>query len=78
MIIDTSEEDQFFDLNFDITFHQAPCYILGLDIVDVTGVHMVDIEGTLHKNVLDKNGKFIKNLDGFAATNKLPDQDAIY
>lgn len=70
MIIDTTEEDQFFYLNIDITFHKAPCYIISLDLVDVTGVHMVDIEGTLHKNVLDKNGMFIKNLDGLAAANK--------
>jgi len=27
--------------------------------VDVTGVHVVDIEGKLHKHRLDKNGKVI-------------------
>lgn len=66
LIIDTSEEDQFFNLNIDVTFNKAPCQILGLDIVDVTGVHMVDIAGTLHKNVLDENGNVLRNIDALA------------
>ena len=32
---------------------------MSLDIVDVTGVHVVDIEGKLQKLRLDKNGKQI-------------------
>lgn len=46
-----------FTLNIDLTLPKAPCAILALDIVDVTGVHEVNIEGRLHKHALDENGK---------------------
>ncbi len=36
---------------------KAPCAILALDVVDVTGVHEVGIEGRLHKHSLDEKGK---------------------
>ena len=71
MLIDSTYEEQFvslfchcltlielqFELNLDITFPKAPCSILSLDVVDVTGVHDVNIEGRLHKHALDENGK---------------------
>jgi len=44
-------------LNIDITFPAAPCAILSLDVVDVTGVHDVNIEGRLHKHALNPDGK---------------------
>lgn len=44
-------------LNIDLTLPKAPCAILALDIVDVTGVHEVNIEGRLHKHSLDENGQ---------------------
>lgn len=66
LIIETIEVDQFFDLNLDITFPQTPCSILSLDIVDVTGVHVVNIGGRLHKNVLDRNGKVIRTYDALS------------
>lgn len=39
--------------------HKAPCHILSLDIVDVTGVHVVDVGGRLNKHRLDKTGQLI-------------------
>jgi len=56
MLIDDLQEDQFFVLNIDLTLPKAPCAILALDIVDVTGVHEVNMEGRLHKHSLDENG----------------------
>ncbi len=53
-------------MNLDITFPQTPCSILSLDIVDVTGVHVVNIGGRLHKNVLDRTGKIIRTYDALA------------
>ena len=44
-------------LNIDLTLPKAPCAILSLDVVDVTGVHEVNIEGRLHKHSLDEKGK---------------------
>jgi hypothetical protein len=40
----------------------------------VTGVHVVNIEGRLHKNVLDKDGKKKYTMDD----NKHVSQDVIY
>jgi len=44
------------DLNINITFPAIPCDILSLDVEDITGVHIVNIEGRLHKHPLDKDG----------------------
>ena len=47
------------NINMNITMHKAPCHILSLDIVDVTGVHVVDVQGKLFKHKIDKEGKYI-------------------
>jgi len=44
------------DLNINITFPAIPCDVLSLDVEDITGVHIVNIEGRLHKHPLDKDG----------------------
>lgn len=62
-MIDVNSGEEKLHINLDITLPKCPCDILSLDIVDVTGVHVVDIEGKLHKHRLDKNGNEIgKNL----------------
>lgn len=43
-----------------ITMHKTPCHVLSLDVVDVTGVHVVDVVGRLHKHRLDKDGNYIE------------------
>jgi len=58
-MIDVNSGEEKLHINLDITLYKAPCSILSLDIVDVTGVHVVDIEGKLHKYRLDKTGKEI-------------------
>mmetsp|Transcript_27951 Transcript_27951/g.37895 ORF Transcript_27951/g.37895 Transcript_27951/m.37895 type:complete len:99 (+) Transcript_27951:175-471(+) len=63
LIIDVSLEEQFIDLNLNITLPRAPCHILSLDIVDVTGVHEVNLAGQLYKHVLDIDGNKIDALD---------------
>lgn len=52
-----------FNLNLDITFPETPCSILSLDIVDITGVHIVNVGGFLHKKVLDQSGKVVREYD---------------
>jgi endoplasmic reticulum-Golgi intermediate compartment protein 3 len=46
-----------------ITLPRCPCHILSLDIVDVTGVHIVDVHGRLSKFRLDENGNRIGGKD---------------
>ena len=58
-MIDINSGEEKLHINMDITLQYCPCHILSLDIVDVTGVHVVDIEGKLQKLRLDKNGKQI-------------------
>jgi hypothetical protein len=52
--VNTGEEK--LHINLDITLPKAPCGVLSLDIVDVTGVHIVDIEGKLKKIRIDREG----------------------
>lgn len=59
-MIDVNSGDEKLHINLDITLPKSPCAILSLDIVDVTGVHLVDIEGKLNKYRLDKHGKEIE------------------
>jgi len=56
MLIDSAQADQFYTLNIDITLPKAPCAIVSLDVVDVTGVHIQNIEGRLHKHSLFSDG----------------------
>ena len=58
-MIDVNSGDEKLHINLDITLPKSPCHILSLDIVDVTGVHLVDIEGKLNKYRLDKHGNEI-------------------
>ena len=60
IMIDVNSGEEKLHINLDITLPKCPCDILSLDIVDVTGVHVVDIEGKLHKHRLDKNGNEIE------------------
>jgi hypothetical protein len=45
------------DLNLNITFFKVPCSILSLDIEDITGEHVVGIQGRMHKHDIDANAK---------------------
>ena len=58
-MIDVASGKEKLHINMDITLPKAPCHILSLDIVDVTGIHVVDIEGQLWKHRLDRNGNEI-------------------
>lgn len=46
-MIDVNSGEEKLHINMDITLPKSPCAPLSLDIVDVTGVHVVDIEGKL-------------------------------
>ena len=63
IMIDVNSGEEKLHINMDITLSKCPCAPLSLDIVDVTGVHVVDIEGKLSKIRLDKNGNEIGKID---------------
>lgn len=72
-MIDVNSGEEKLHINLDITIEKVPCAILSLDIVDVTGVHVVDIEGKLHKYRLDETGKelgMMKHIDEDGHTDK--------
>jgi len=81
IMIDVNSGDEKLHINLDITLQKTPCAILSLDIVDVTGVHVVDIEGKLQKHRLDKTGVEIGVLshiddDGHAEVNAKDQMEA--
>ena len=47
----------------DIEFPYIPCYILSLDVQDVVGTHVIDLDGDLIKNRIDSNGKIVESID---------------
>ena len=62
-MIDVNSGEEKLHINLDITLPHCPCYPLSLDIVDVTGVHVVDIEGKLKKVRLNKYGHEVEEID---------------
>lgn len=79
-MIDVNSGEEKLHINLDITLPKCPCDILSLDIVDVTGVHVVDIEGKLHKHRLDKNGNeigVIEHIDDKGHTEVDPKQNLL-
>lgn len=40
-----------------VSLPYVPCHLISLDVVDITGVHLVDVGGLVHKHRLDVNGK---------------------
>jgi len=62
-MIDVNSGEEKLHINMDITLPNCPCAPLSLDIVDVTGVHVVDIEGKLSKIRLDSKGKELGSID---------------
>jgi len=59
MVIDVSKGSEKLGININVTFPRTPCQILSLDVVDVTGVHTVDVEGTVHKHRLNPKGDIL-------------------
>mmetsp|Transcript_11114 Transcript_11114/g.18647 ORF Transcript_11114/g.18647 Transcript_11114/m.18647 type:complete len:149 (+) Transcript_11114:2-448(+) len=59
IMVDVNSGQEKLHINLDITLPKCPCNVLSLDIVDVTGVHLVDIAGKLEKHRLDSRGREI-------------------
>ena len=60
LLIDNSKSSSSLKIYVDLTMHRIPCYILNMDISDFTGAHTSNVQGTLVKKSLDKDGNIIK------------------
>jgi len=55
MQVDISHHDDKLNINLDIEFPFMPCTLLSLDVQDIMGTHMVDIQGSLFKKRIKDN-----------------------
>ncbi|CAD8177444.1 unnamed protein product [Paramecium pentaurelia] len=58
MFVDINRGGEQIRVNLDIEFHKFPCDILSLDVQDIMGSHVVNVEGRLIKKRI-KNGQII-------------------
>ncbi|CDW90970.1 UNKNOWN [Stylonychia lemnae] len=59
MLVDISHQDQKLNINVDIVFERLPCEVVSLDVQDVMGTHLVDVQGSLVKRRIDRLGNII-------------------
>ncbi|PWN99312.1 hypothetical protein FA09DRAFT_337452, partial [Tilletiopsis washingtonensis] len=46
-------------VKIDVTFPRVPCYLLSLDIMDISGEHQDDVHAEVSRNRIDAMGKRI-------------------
>ena len=61
IVVDQSRGEKL-GIDFNITFPRVPCYLLSLDVMDVSGEQVRDLRHDILRTRLDKNGNII---DGF-------------
>lgn len=63
-------------INMNITFPHIPCYLLSVDVMDVSGEQQNDIEHDVYKTRLDVNGNVIESEASFVGESEIEgDQD---
>ena len=66
-MVDVDSGDEKLLVNLDISLPYCPCDVLSLDVVDVTGVRVVDVEGKVEKMRIGKEGEELGVMeDGFS------------
>lgn len=60
MIIQTSHTSDKFHINIDIEMPRMPCDVIGLDVEDNMGYHIVDYYGEMHKTRTDRLGNLLQ------------------
>ncbi|KAF9097612.1 hypothetical protein BGX23_008338 [Mortierella sp. AD031] len=51
LVVDSGRKGKM-SIDFDITFHKIPCYIMTLDVMDVAGEHQADVEHSIYMTQL--------------------------
>jgi len=60
IVVDKSRGEKL-TVNFNVTFPRVPCYLLSLDVVDISGEQQKDVSHNVLKSRLDKQGHPIRN-----------------
>jgi hypothetical protein len=56
--VDKSRKDQM-KINLNMTFPHIPCFMLSIDVMDVSGAHQNGVDHQMHKSRIDKNGNML-------------------
>lgn len=59
LVIDVNDYNEKLGISVNVTLQKVPCHVLSLDVVDSTGVHLVDVGGLVHKHRLSQGGAVI-------------------
>ncbi|CAO1613761.1 unnamed protein product [Parajaminaea phylloscopi] len=51
-------------VDVDITFPRVPCYLLSVDIMDISGDHLDDVKHDIQRTRLDQHGKHVEEAKG--------------
>ena len=46
-------------VNVDVTFPRVPCYLLSIDVMDISGEHVDDVKHDIDRTRLDQSGKVL-------------------
>ncbi|KAK6907281.1 hypothetical protein I203_101271 [Kwoniella mangroviensis CBS 8507] len=63
IIVDRSRGEKLV-IEFDVSFPKVPCYLLSLDVMDISGEHQTELEHHISKTRLDKNGRALETVEG--------------
>ncbi|ORY07332.1 endoplasmic reticulum-golgi intermediate compartment protein 3-like protein [Basidiobolus meristosporus CBS 931.73] len=69
LLVDKSRKEKL-GINFNVTFPKLPCYVLGLDVMDISGDHQENIGHDIYKTRLDPEGKEISKDKEYDAAKK--------
>ncbi|KAK4684907.1 endoplasmic reticulum-Golgi intermediate compartment protein 3, partial [Tremellales sp. Uapishka_1] len=61
LMVDRSRGEKLV-VELDMTFPRVPCYLLSLDIMDISGEHQVDLRHDITKTRVSKEGKALETL----------------
>nr|ODO02415.1 COPII-coated vesicle component Erv46 [Cryptococcus depauperatus CBS 7855] len=63
IIVDRSRGERLV-IEFDMSFPRVPCYLMSLDVMDISGEHQTEFEHSVTKSRLSKDGHVISQVEG--------------
>lgn len=61
LTVDTGRKEKM-KIFVDVIFPKAPCFLVSLDVMDVSGEHQSNVDSLMHKTRLDSSGKVIEKI----------------